>query len=1359
VTTHDQRIIWTALPNGFLPGKTNVLQISVALSPRLGASATSPSILGNWPDWVIWPQHTVSFTVKVGAHIIPHSQVVLAPMPVTLPATPSELWALLFRHNTPVKPYQFSSYSGKLVRSYPADYVRQFISSAYTAAAATYYPNWPTTDDLIGTGTPQGLLSALPLNQDDESAVINDVNGLLAKSKGALAPSSKASPPRDIVQAVLYTQPLAPGTPPFPPPPKVLVPDFHQIVSTLGKYPVLLRALRLVYDLQVHLPPGLPATVPLSVVASWHPKLTPPGATANVFPVMTTTSSTWTATPGPASPLAPEGVLDLSAKMAWGQAEYPVTEVDVDGSALKTLLFTQAIWRAKFQELSPSTPTSYALPALRSGGLTVHRTGNAFQFASAQAPQDALNSQIESAAPPTLHAEDVTHGYRIDVFDSAKNRWFQLCARVAPGTVVPGAPNGYVLGTGSNTQVVPLPAGPAGSASPGPGETGAPFDEGWVELSTTQAPPGAPPTDLYLHETLWRWAGWSLVADRPGKHWAESSNTPASNTYNPPNSKTNVPLQAAHAAAPGTLPILRFGRVYKFRARSVDLAGNSLGFSPDPTALSLAHSTAPALYGRMEPVASPVLIPRAPRTPGEHLRQLVIRSETYSSPYTDATICERHLVPPSCAEELAEAHGMFDVAGLPSGSMATYDLIKKHVGLTYGTTQVVTQLGGKTDPDRPGGYNWPSTVYYYPAANLGVPYLADPICRGVALTGLPGVTVPVLVSFAPAGQAWPAAQPVLLSVIGGTGPPTVSVGSSGTVVTVKLPHGSMTTARKSGFVGAGDLHLMGLWQWLEQAGKATAAVKAAIVSGRHWMFTPYEEVVFVHAVRQPNPPTIESAAIVPRVAGKTYALFKGKIGVDFGGSSKLDLLASWTMLFDDGVNPAGAVTLSGNAHVADLPLNYAVPVPQSITVPDVRHDFGDTKYRDVSYQAQGTSRFLEYFQNTVSVTLSKTTPTVINAGGLAAGATIVSSGPTTYQPDVDYMEDDTAGTITLTPTSSIPTTSPVDVRYVAPPVTAVSKPRRLTVVSTARPAAPDVRYVLPVFGFGTTSTPASITSTRTGNALRVYLGRPWFSTGNGELLGVVVYRDNHGTIPPAVESLVTRYGRDPIRRTNSTAPVPGINDFANPAKVGSSLTLIEAQHLIGSFPVDVAGYEVNFEATSHQLWYADIPIDTSGGTGVLSAWPFVRLALVRYQPESLAGYEISRVALADVTQLAPDRVATLKFLTPTKVSVTIAGVSSSIGEEIGTPPIQMRAVVQEKLANVPDPDLQWADVAHTEVTLGFSQSAGYECTWSGTVKLPAARGTVPMRLRLSEVESYLYDFAPDVPTYQSRIVYLDLLEI
>ena len=42
-------------------------------------------------------------------------------------------------------------------------------------------------------------------------------------------------------------------------------------------------------------------------------------------------------------------------------------------------------------------------------------------------------------------------------------------------------------------------------------------DEGFVKGASTTSVPGETDADLYLHEAVFGWDGWSLVAKRPGQ--------------------------------------------------------------------------------------------------------------------------------------------------------------------------------------------------------------------------------------------------------------------------------------------------------------------------------------------------------------------------------------------------------------------------------------------------------------------------------------------------------------------------------------------------------------------------------------------------------------------------------------------------------------------------------------------------------------------------------------------------------------------------------------------------------------------------------------------------------------------------
>jgi hypothetical protein len=154
----------------------------------------------------------------------------------------------------------------------------------------------------------------------------------------------------------------------------------------------------------------------------------------------------------------------------------------------------------------------------------------------------------------------------------------------------------------------------------------------------------------------------------------------------------------------------------------------------------------------------------------------------------------------------------------------------------------------------------------------------------------------------------------------------------------------------------------------------------------------------------------------------------------------------------------------------------------------------------------------------------------------------------------------------------------------------------IDVLNSARPDLPKVLYVVPMFSW--TSGPTS--SVRQG-ALRVYLNRPWYSSGAGELLGVLFLPGQpFVSMEEPLQKFATRWGADPIWLSAKTDTAAQLANFTAFTAAGSGLSLAETSAL-----VDVAGYTVEFDA-NRKLWFADIQLDL--GT---SYTPFVRLAMAR----------------------------------------------------------------------------------------------------------------------------------------------------
>ncbi|MBL9058859.1 MAG: hypothetical protein JNK88_02390, partial [Mangrovicoccus sp.] len=269
------------------------------------------------------------------------------------------------------------------------------------------------------------------------------------------------------------------------------------------------------------------------------------------------------------------------------------------------------------------------------------------------------------------------------------------------------------------------------------------------------------------------------------------------------------------------------------------------------------------------------------------------------------------------------------------------------------------------------------------------------------------------------------------------------------------------------------------------------------------------------------------------------------------------------------------------------------------------HEFNDTRYRRIAYRLKATTRYRENL------------PATLLADPVAAPG----------DPPVD-------GAITLE--------GPETVGWVP---------------SSARPPAPQVLYVVPTFGWvRSRDGDGAERSWRRGGGLRVWLDRPWNVTGYGEMLAVVLPPASFAGDPDsaaggAYRRTVTQWGNDPIWQSPFVPGVaPGAGAFPLARWQGDptggwlppGAPATEADQPPGPFPVSLGlpGSNVPVALAPHdvaydpdrKLWFCDIEIDSGA-----AYWPFVRLALARYQPCSTDAAHLSEVVLADVMQLAADR--------------------------------------------------------------------------------------------------------------------------
>jgi hypothetical protein len=601
-------------------------------------------------------------------------------------------------------------------------------------------------------------------------------------------------------------------------------------------------------------------------------------------------------------------------------------------------------------------------------------------------------------------------------------------------------------------------------------------------------------------------------------------------------------------------------------------------------------------------------------------------------------------------------------------------------------------IPGTQDPKGPKG------SLYTPTLNE-TPYLPDLLARGAAFQNLPGASGVYTWEFT---GAWPDYKPFRVIIhqppaphqLGPAGPPVKGSDATGPFLEVQLPKAEIVQVRLSSTLLASDLALLGVWGW---AGGALATAQAQ--SGEVWMLTPFQTLTLVHAVRQPLLTPEFNSLGSGRSVGDTFATLGDTMSFSRKSTSKVDVYASWSEPVDEGPGkptPFQRTVTKTLAFPCDINRPIAGETKEEEELHfllDEQHEFYDTKHRSVTYTAVATTRFEEYFEP--------------------------KEGPFT--------------------------------RETAPPPEGHG-PKTLQIPSSARPPAPNVLYVVPTF---TWSEPVGPKSTRLGGGLRVYLERPWFATGAGELLGVVFWPGTEGDPPAALTPYVTDWGQDPLFLSASLPtrhPTFASFPLSPASQHGFTLTLDE---LPGQF-VNVAGHTVNLTSNydaARGLWFCDI--DVAVGNAYT---PFIRLALARFQPDSVNNISgevaLSRIVLAQYMQLAPNRFASL-VVKERALTLTVSGPTYfQVGSQQGIG--QLRATLQEHDAAIGN-ELGWTNLQ--QVTVGGSLGNEGVGTWTAPLTLPAPASAGRFRVLLEQFELLPTDGTGTGTGTQQRIVYTDIVPV
>lgn len=849
------------------------------------------------------------------------------------------------------------------------------------------------------------------------------------------------------------------------------------------------------------------------------------------------------------------------------------------------------------------------------------------------------------------------------------------------------------------------------------------------------------------------------------------------------------------------------------------------GNAAEQAAQALRTVTAPLPFLRWDPVQPPATVARRTFTEGESLRVLVVRSGVTQDPLTGALTVidpasyaaavstagrsyhgtsERHLAPPKTTQMTAELHGKFD-EGIGDGATEkarAQDMLAialsedgtlldptrvdldnppnrvAQPGIALVTSAAIPQVEPKTPPLGAGEPPAPGQYVVHDTDDLTLPYLPDPLAQGVSFVfpeagrdralpmpfGAEGFTTPY-------SGTWPKVAPYRL-VLGGAD--ALSGHVEGRVVHVDLPPGDLQRINVSSSLPPDGPDLLGPWRTISNHFTGVPEVREAAVDGWLWSLTPQESYQLVHAV--PRPLEVPRPVLLKpdRKEGQTTCTLLGSIDLHGPSTDSLTGEATWSEVVDDlnqdtwSAAPMTETAFSTKispfediAVLAGIEGVFAYPGIGDIGFHDLTHHFKDTRHRTVSYRFRASTRFREYF-------------------------------------DPELLTGDPA--------------NPLDDGQ-----SVLSEPVVIDVPSSARPAPPVVHSVVPLFRWDKGVEPEQPMARRHVRraGVRIYLERPWYSSGDGELLAVLLAPAGHGSgsggagaIYPGNDvfgpqqpdksgfPFVSKVGGDPIwfsaevtnralqpLQLDNVLDLVGYDDRDEPGRPVAVPTEALAVPAFGTtYPVRALGYRPQYNE-KRKLWYVDVAIDPQH-----SLWSFARLAVSRYQPHSVDGCHLSAPVRCNFVQLPPERSTSVSRTDGSHVRVVVSGpvgtrepwaADSRRGKGFADAVGDHRVVVarlQQKDPAIAS-DLGWATIAIQQLTIRSADPATHQVAWVGelaagqelTLRQPVdSEGSSDWRVTVEEWERFPGDppapggevrLAMPRPVWEQRLVYADEVEL
>jgi len=880
-----------------------------------------------------------------------------------------------------------------------------------------------------------------------------------------------------------------------------------------------------------------------------------------------------------------------------------------------------------------------------------------------------LMTQLRIKEPEVvLYSNEIIQGYRMDIaYKEDANKWYSLHQKQ----------DSYSWYDESNT------AHPIDNID---------ADEGFIQLAVSQDPDDE--DEVFVSETMARWEGWSLSVHKPGyaineandykpkageiqKDFVHKSKAAENKKY-AFDADMEFRINAKSKAVKGSLPKLRFGKDYHIRIRTVDVAGNSVALD--------AQSESPELtkrknirYMRYEPLLSPITLAGNELKDGEFLEHMVIRSnfDQTATQYEDSHILngkpldefsQRYLLPPKNSQLMAETHAKLEKAfeANPAATQAVYKLITDHEGLYQQKEKNKERI--------------------YKPSEVEIMYLPDPMAAGVSLFVAEGYAhthtqefTAKMFSFfsnseinpnntnAEIPADWYKAGVIRIRLEEGDS--ATKWDSNKRIFTVFLPKGQRTRIKISTFWREKDFkELAALWNIIKQKSPANKAeLEQLAKAGQNWMLSPAREMELVHAVQQPvDKPKIDTI-LSDKEYNETIATLHTKFDIHGESTEKVSYHAKWTDPVDDGIS----VNIKEKDHsdiIANIPVYYhddkitlgTVPENVKIIKPNIRFTQRSKDQFKINPQP-GASKMNQLYKPQISLL------NTFKKGKKVSNLSLVNRLQLDIlEPKLNLILNVNLRLMPLAHHFGDTKHHWVDYRIVAASryreyfdkLLATDKDLKTTrgsdwvnkvnILSSAQPKPPEIDYIIPTFEWKKSKSSTSLTHQRLGGGLRVFIKRPWYSSGIDEKLAVIIPASKG----KSYSGLYTHWGVDPILISKKPSGVsPLENDFRYGPFIDKNLTYPDQDGVKAT----AIAYPVHFDE-ERQLWYSDIAINTGN-----MYFPFIKLALARHQEHSVRKDNtdvcLSSVVSSKMMQLMPDRKSSIRYISGKKnhIKVQIEG--------------------------------------------------------------------------------------------------------